>query len=311
MGVLSGDTMVNGQPTDKSFPNRVGYVQQQDVHLDTMTVREALEFSALLRQSAEIPREEKLAYIDEVIELLDMSAYVDAVIGTPGQGLNVEQRKRLTIGVELAARPQLLVFLDEPTSGLDSQTSWAICDLIEKLAKSGQAILCTIHQPSAMLFSRFDRLLLLQRGGKTVYFGGRPFPPAYFWHYTDRNEDIGNNSKTMIDYLERNGAPPCPASANPAEWMLNVTTLAEDGPNWFEIWRSSPEYREVKDELQVLRQMSQGQNSSTDEGREAAQEEFASSFWTQLLLVFARTLKYFWRSPVYIWSKLSLTVLLV
>ncbi|TDZ13625.1 ZEB2-regulated ABC transporter 1 [Colletotrichum orbiculare MAFF 240422] len=290
MGVLSGDTMVNGQPTDKSFPHRVGYVQQQDVHMDTMTVREALEFSALLRQSAEIPRHEKLAYIDEVIDLLDMGDFIDAVIGVPGQGLNVEQRKRLTIGVELAARPQLLVFLDEPTSGLDSQTSWAICDLIEKLAKSGQAVLCTIHQPSAMLFSRFDRLLLLQRGGKTVYFG-----------------DIGPNARVMIDYLESNGAPPCPADANPAEWMRKVTTLSEDGPNWFDIWRSSPEYRSVKDELGLLRQLAANQSLESDQ---ASEHEFVTSFSTQLAQVFLRTAKHFWRSPVYIWSKLTLTVLL-
>ncbi|KAF3807378.1 ZEB2-regulated ABC transporter 1 [Colletotrichum gloeosporioides] len=290
MGVLSGDTMVNGQPTDKSFPHRVGYVQQQDVHMDTMTVREALEFSALLRQSAEIPRAEKLAYIDEVIDLLDMGDFVDAVIGVPGQGLNVEQRKRLTIGVELAARPQLLVFLDEPTSGLDSQTSWAICDLIEKLAKSGQAVLCTIHQPSAMLFSRFDRLLLLQRGGKTVYFG-----------------EIGTNARIMIDYLERNGAPPCPPDANPAEWMLKVTTLSEDGPNWFEVWRSSAEYQDVKEELRLLRQLAEGH---TNQGDPSSEHEFVTSFWTQFVQVFSRTAKHFWRSPVYIWSKLTLTILL-
>ncbi|KXH27782.1 ABC-2 type transporter [Colletotrichum nymphaeae SA-01] len=293
MGVISGDTMVNGQATDRSFPNRVGYVQQQDVHLDTMTVREALEFSALLRQSAETPREAKLAYIDEVVELLDMSDFVDAIIGVPGQGLNVEQRKRLTIGVELAARPQLLVFLDEPTSGLDSQTSWAICDLIEKLAKSGQAILCTIHQPSAMLFARFDRLLLLQRGGKTVYFG-----------------DIGKNAKTMIEYLERNGASPCPSDANPAEWMLKATTLSEDGPNWYEIWRSSPEYREVKNELGILRQQAQGKPMEGAGDDDVPDQEFASSFWTQFTHVFLRTAKHFWRSPVYIWSKLTLTILL-
>ncbi|KAI8286692.1 ZEB2-regulated ABC transporter 1 [Colletotrichum sp. SAR11_240] len=290
MGVLSGDTMVNGQPTDKSFPHRVGYVQQQDVHMETMTVREALEFSALLRQSAEIPRSEKLSYIDEVIDLLDMGDFVDAVIGVPGQGLNVEQRKRLTIGVELAARPQLLVFLDEPTSGLDSQTSWAICDLIEKLAKSGQAVLCTIHQPSAMLFSRFDRLLLLQRGGKTVYFG-----------------EIGTNARTMIDYLERNGAPPCPPDANPAEWMLKVTTLSEDGTNWFEVWHSSAEYQDVKEELSLLRQLAEGQ---TSQGDPSSEHEFVTSFWTQFVQVFSRTAKHFWRSPVYIWSKLTLTILL-
>jgi ABC-type multidrug transport system ATPase subunit len=95
-------------------------------------------------------------------------------------GLNVEQRKRLTIGVELVAKPELLLFLDEPTSGLDSQTSWAICDLMEKLTRAGQAILCTIHQPSAMLFQRFDRLLFLASGGRTIYFG-----------------EIGENSKTV------------------------------------------------------------------------------------------------------------------
>ena len=176
MGVVSGDALINGSSTDASFQHRVGYVQQQDLHLETMTIREALEFSALLRQSEEIPKQKKLAYVDEVISMLEMEAFADAVIGVPGEGLNVEQRKRLTIGVELAARPQLLLFLDEPTSGLDSQTSWSICQLIKKLTRSGQAILCTIHQPSAMLFGQFDHLLLLAPGGKTVYFGGKcPF----------------------------------------------------------------------------------------------------------------------------------------
>lgn len=109
--------------------------------------------------------------MDEVIRLLDMEEYADAVVGVLGEGLNVEQRKRLTIGVELAAKPPLLVFVDEPTSGLDSQTSWAVLDLLEKLSKAGQSILCTIHQPSAILFQRFDRLLFLSKNGRTVYFG--------------------------------------------------------------------------------------------------------------------------------------------
>lgn len=95
------------------------------------------------------------------MELLDMFTFADAIVGILGEGLNVEQRKRLTIGVELAAKPPLLLFVDEPTSGLDSQTSWAILDLLKRLSDAGQAILCTIHQPSAMLFQRFDRLLLL------------------------------------------------------------------------------------------------------------------------------------------------------
>lgn len=100
-----------------------------------------------------------------------MEDYSEAFVGVLGEGLNVEQRKRLTIGVELVAKPPLLLFVDEPTSGLDSQTSWAILDLLEKLSKAGQSILCTIHQPSAVLFQRFDRLLLLAEEGKTAYFG--------------------------------------------------------------------------------------------------------------------------------------------
>ena len=71
----------------------------------------------------------------------------------------------MSIGVELVAKPSLLLFLDEPTSGLDSQSAWAIVKLLRDLANAGQSILCTIHQPSATLFEEFDRLLLLKKGG--------------------------------------------------------------------------------------------------------------------------------------------------
>lgn len=108
----------------------------------------------------------------------------------------------------------------------------------------------------------------------------------------------------MIDYLERNGASPCPPKANPAEWMLKATTLSDDGPNWCEIWRSSPEYREVKNELGILRQQTQDKPMTKGAENDVASQEFASSFWTQFIHVFVRTAKHFWRSPVYIWSKL-------
>lgn len=77
-----------------------------------------------------VPKSEKDSYVDYVLRLLEMEAYSDAVVGVSGEGLNVEQRKRLSIGIELVAKPKLLVFLDEPTSGLDSQTAWSICKLI-------------------------------------------------------------------------------------------------------------------------------------------------------------------------------------
>lgn len=301
MGVITGEMLVDGKPRDESFQRKTGYAQQQDLHLSTSTVREALTFSALLRQPAHVSREEKLNYVNEVIKLLDMTEYADAVVGVPGEGLNVEQRKRLTIGVELAAKPQLLLFLDEPTSGLDSQTSWAILDLLDKLKKNGQAILCTIHQPSAMLFQRFDRLLFLKAGGQTVYYG-----------------DVGENSKILIDYFVRNGGPPCPAAANPAEWMLEVIGAAPGSHtdiDWYQTWRDSPEYRAVKQHLADLKeersQQVNLQRTVSAQKREdkASYREFAAPFAEQLRVVTIRVFQQYWRSPTYIYSKLTLCIL--
>ncbi|KAK4187057.1 ABC-2 type transporter-domain-containing protein [Podospora australis] len=292
MGVITGEMLVDGHPRDASFQRKTGYVQQQDLHLQTTTVREALNFSALLRQPAHIPREEKLAYVDEVIKLLEMEEYADAIIGVPGEGLNVEQRKRLTIGVELAAKPPLLLFVDEPTSGLDSQTSWAILDLLEKLTKSGQAILCTIHQPSAMLFQRFDRLLFLAKGGRTVYFG-----------------DIGENSKTMTSYFERNGGFPCPKEANPAEWMLEVIGAApgsDTNVDWPSAWRESPEYVAVQEELQRLKAEAKHDSDANDDG---SYREFAAPYSEQLRSVTHRVFQQYWRTPSYIYSKALLCLI--
>ncbi|OQE05807.1 hypothetical protein PENFLA_c229G02355, partial [Penicillium flavigenum] len=293
MGVVTGDVLVDGRPRDDSFQRKTGYVQQQDVHLPTSTVREALNFSALLRQPAHLSRKEKLDYVDEVLELLGMQTYAEAVVGVPGEGLNVEQRKRLTIAVELVAKPQLLLFLDEPTSGLDSQTSWSILDLIETLTKHGQAILCTIHQPSAMLFQRFDRLLFLAKGGRTVYFGR-----------------IGENSSILADYFMRNGGHALSEGENPAEWMLDVIGAAPGSHSdidWSETWNKSVEKQAVLDHLAELKStlsQKQVEDSGTTEHR-----EFASSTKDQLVQCLFRVFSQYWRTPSYIWSKLVLSIL--
>ena len=296
-GVVTGDLFVDGKLRDNSFQRQTGYVQQQDLHLETSTIREALTFSALLRQSNEYSHQEKLDYVETVIDLLDMKEYQHAIVGVLGQGLNVEQRKRITIGVELAARPRLLLFLDEPTSGLDSQTSWSICNLMRKLTDNGQAILCTIHQPSAMLFQRFDRLLLLARGGRTVYFG-----------------DIGVESRTLIDYFVRNGAPNCEEGVNPAEYILQVIGAAAGSKTeieWPEVWQRSQELVAVKAELEALRnsrtkvEVDCMEQSSESSKRDT---EFASSFFSQMTQVLKRLLQQYWWSPSYIYSKAILSV---
>lgn len=294
VGVVGGDMLVDGRPRDSSFQRKTGYVQQQDLHLHTSTVREALEFSALLRQPPQYTREEKLDYVEKVLDLLNMRDYADAIVGIPGEGLNVEQRKRLTIGVELAARPKLLLFLDEPTSGLDSQTSWSICNLMETLTKNGQAILCTIHQPSAMLFQRFDRLLLLAKGGKTVYFG-----------------DIGRESRILMDYFTRNGGPALPPGSNPAEHMLEVIGAAPGAKSeidWPAVWRNSPEYQNVRHELSNLRALANQPSPVSDTNDKSSYAEFAAPFATQFVQVGLRVFQQYWRTPAYIYSKVLLTI---
>ncbi|CAG88660.2 DEHA2F00154p [Debaryomyces hansenii CBS767] len=291
-GIISdGTRMINGQELGSSFQRSIGYVQQQDLHLPTSTVREALRFSAQLRQPNSVSIQEKNEYVEYIIHLLDMNLYADALVGVAGEGLNVEQRKRLTIGVELVAKPKLLIFLDEPTSGLDSQTAWSICKLMRKLADHGQAILCTIHQPSAILLQEFDRLLFLQKGGKTVYFG-----------------DLGENCHTLIDYFEKYGAHHCPEEANPSEWMLEVVGAAPGShanQDYHEVWKNSAEYQMVKDHLTEME--TELVKIPRDESQEA-KRSFAAPIWKQYLIVTKRIFEQNWRSPSYIYSKLILVI---
>ncbi|KAL9111781.1 MAG: hypothetical protein Q9227_003840 [Pyrenula ochraceoflavens] len=291
MGVVSGEMLVDGRQRNSGFQRKTGYVQQQDLHLATSTVREALTFSALLRQPASVSKEDKLAYVEEVLNTLEMTSYADAVVGVPGEGLNVEQRKRLTIAVEMAAKPELLLFLDEPTSGLDSQTAWSILALLKSLAAKGQAILCTIHQPSALLFQEFDRLLFLAYGGKTVYYG-----------------DIGPKSSTLVDYFQRNGSRDCGATENPAEWMLDVIGAAPGSQNtidWPSIWHDSAERQQIKHELaQMKQQLSQIPESTTPESL----KEYAAPLPKQLTTVTHRIFQQYWRTPSYLYSKVLLCV---
>jgi ATP-binding cassette subfamily G (WHITE) protein 2 (SNQ2) len=132
-GKLSGDILVDGNPTDSSTYRKIGYCQQMDVHDETSTIREAFEFSALLRQSSLTPEDDKLAYVDTVLEILELIAIQDAVIGS----LQLEQKKRVTIGVELCAKPELLMFLDEPTSVSHRHLSWASSISINRIVSIG------------------------------------------------------------------------------------------------------------------------------------------------------------------------------
>lgn len=147
-GRTGGDVFIDDRPRDNTgnFRRRMGYDQQNDIHLPTSTVREALQFSSLLRQSRKKSRKDKLAYVETVLDMLDMKACADAVIGVMGEGLNVEQRKRLSIATEMVAMPDLVLFLGmfpfitETASFVNRQQMSRLLDLIAR--RHGQFACC-------------------------------------------------------------------------------------------------------------------------------------------------------------------------
>ncbi|KAK7045764.1 ATP-binding cassette transporter snq2 [Paramarasmius palmivorus] len=286
VGVVTGDKFVNGHPLPSDFQAQTGYCQQLDTHVPEATVHEALMFSAKLRQPYSVPIAEKEAYVEKCLKLCGLEAFRDAAIGS----LNVENRKRTTIAVELAAKPKLLLFLDEPTSGLDSQSAWAIVAFLRELANNGQAILCTIHQPSAELFQVFDRLLLLRKGGETVYFG-----------------DLGHNATALIGYFERNGSRHCEPEENPAEFMLDVigagaTAISEQ--DWHEIWRNSSEKTQLDIDINHIH--SEGRTRPPVQA--SIEREFATPWHFQTWELLKRNSQSHYRNPIYLVSKFVLCI---
>ncbi|KAL9563946.1 hypothetical protein ACKAV7_011981 [Fusarium commune] len=277
-GQVNGEFYVDGNPLPASFKSDVGYVQQQDVHLETSTIREALH--------------QKLQSVEEMIHLVGMDEFADAIVGLPGKGLNAEQRKRLSIGVELAGKPSLLLFLDEPTSGLDSQSSEAILSLLQKLAMGGLGILCTIHQPSAMLFQRFDRLLLMARGGKVAYFG-----------------DIGENSETVLGYFGGRAPRRCNDDENPAEYILDMIGNSKGNEfDWPHLWNTSREANEVATELERISQSSFPKPSHEHDSQPQQRGAYPVPIISQVPIVYRRIMQQYWRSTTYIASKFTLSI---
>ncbi|KAI9166308.1 ABC transporter patM [Paramyrothecium foliicola] len=296
-GSLSGQIFLDGGPLPKSFRRYMGYVQQQDVHLPTQTVREALQMTARLRRPMSVSAAEKDAHVESVIRILEMGDIAEALIGVPGAGLNLEQRKRVTIGVELSARPDILL-LDEPTSGLDGQSALTIGRLLHKLARSGQTVLCTIHQPAAELIELFDQLVLLVPGGRLAYDG-----------------PLGPNCSTALGYFAHSNprAPAFGEDENPAEYLIQLVrgsneagedekTKYEDYP---ELWKSSSarSARDVlREKLMADSRSSGDHHASTQDG--TMERTFAVPLYAQFTETMRRTWLYYWRDPDYFVSKL-------
>ncbi|KAI0648383.1 ABC transporter [Trametes meyenii] len=163
-----------------AHPPRIGFVPQQDVLPPMLTVHEALVFAARLRLPEGLPDSEKHARVDDIMDRLGIAHLRDVRIGDgEKRGISGGEMRRVTIGLELVAKPDVLI-LDEPTSGLDSVSAAKVAKVLHALAHDPEnptAVIASIHQPSSQLYHSFDQVLLLAHG-RALYSGAGGFAPA-------------------------------------------------------------------------------------------------------------------------------------
>ncbi|KAL4448129.1 hypothetical protein ABPG75_005348 [Micractinium tetrahymenae] len=184
-GVQTGVVLVNGRPDRLERYKRVmGFVLQDDIMHSKLTVEENLLFSARFRLPAHYTREQHLFHVERALHVLQLEDVRDELVGDEEtRGISGGQKKRVNVGLELVADPSLL-FLDEPTSGLDSSSSKALVAALQEVARGGVTAAAVIHQPSWQTCLLFDDLLLLGKGGRTVFYGRVADMQSYF-------EDLG------------------------------------------------------------------------------------------------------------------------
>ncbi|OON14967.1 ABC transporter, ATP-binding protein, partial [Opisthorchis viverrini] len=199
---LSGYVLLDGErPRANVHRHLCGYVVQDNIAVDTLTVRENIAFSAALRLPRKLTSEERKAKVDEVIEELGLTSVADRLLGTAYvRGVSGGERKRTCIGIELVKNP-LVLYLDEPTTGLDAYTAGSVMKTLRRLADCGRTIVFSIHQPKYSIYRLFDRLTLLCNG-KMVYHGpSGQVPIQYFRRLGYVIEGYNNPADFLMDTL--------------------------------------------------------------------------------------------------------------
>ncbi|XWS53453.1 hypothetical protein CRYUN_Cryun10bG0002700 [Craigia yunnanensis] len=280
-GIIEGDIRIGGYPkAQDTFARVTGYCEQNDIHSPLITLEESLVYSAWLRLPPQIDSKTKAEFVNKVIETIELGGVRDSLVGIPGvNGLSTEQRKRLTIAVELVANPSI-IFMDEPTSGLDARAAAVVMRAVKNVVEMGRTVVCTIHQPSIDIFEAFDELILMKTGGRIIYSG-----------------PLGQSSSRVIEYFQNiPGVPKIKDNYNPATWMLEITSKSVEagiGIDFAQIYKGSSLYEENKE---LVKQLSSPTPGSTDLYfptcfPQNGWEQFKACLWKQCLS--------YWRSPSY------------
>ncbi|CDP15381.1 unnamed protein product [Coffea canephora] len=230
-------------------------------------------------------------FVEEVMELVELKPIRNLLAGLPGvDGLSTEQRKRLTIAVELVANPSI-IFMDEPTSGLDARAAAIVMRTVRNTVDTGRTVVCTIHQPSIDIFESFDELLLMKRGGRVIYAG-----------------PLGRNSQKLIDYFEASvvpGVPKITPGYNPATWMLEISTPSVEAQlqvDFADIFAESALYKRNEE---LIAELSTAPPGSKDL---YFPTKYSQPIFTQIRACFWKQRLSYWRNPRYNAIRFMLTV---
>ncbi|XP_020206411.1 pleiotropic drug resistance protein 2 isoform X1 [Cajanus cajan] len=280
-GYIEGSISISGYPKkQETFARISGYCEQNDIHSPNITVYESVVFSAWLRLGNEVKSEIRKMFVEEVMNLVELHPVRNFLVGLPGiNGLSTEQRKRLTIAVELVANPSI-IFMDEPTSGLDARAAAIVMRTVRNTADTGRTIVCTIHQPSIDIFESFDELLLMKRGGQIIY-----------------NGPLGQKSHKLIEYFEAiPGVPRIKDGYNPATWILEISSPIVEGQlrvDFAELYTKSELYQRNQVLIKEL--------STPLEGTKDLDfpTKYSQSFVAQCKACFWKQHLSYWRNPQY------------
>uniref|UniRef100_A0A803KN58 ABC transporter domain-containing protein n=1 Tax=Chenopodium quinoa TaxID=63459 RepID=A0A803KN58_CHEQI len=280
-GTIEGEICIGGYPkVQETFARVSGYCEQTDIHSPNITVEESLIFSAWLRLPDNVDSKTKTEFVNEVLQTIELNEVKDALVGLPGiNGLSTEQRKRLTIAVELVANPSI-IFMDEPTTGLDARAAAIVIRAVKNVVATGRTVVCTIHQPSIDIFEAFDELMLLKTGGHIIYSG-----------------PLGQQSSKVIEYFQTiPSMPKIKDNYNPATWMLEVTSASSEielGINFAEVYNSSALCQDNEEIVQKL------SVPSVDSKDLHFHSRFSLSGWEQYKCCLWKQQLSYWRSPSY------------
>ncbi|KAM4094295.1 hypothetical protein ACB094_06G184900 [Castanea mollissima] len=208
-----------------SYKKIIGFVPQDDIVHGNLTVEENLWFSAKCRLPTYLSKPDKVLVVERVIEFLGLQTVRASLVGTvEKRGISGGQRKRVNVGLEMVMEPSLLI-LDEPTSGLDSASSQQLLRALRREALEGVNICMVVHQPSYALFNMFDDLILLAKGGLTVYHGSVKKVEKYFSGLGIHIPERVNPPDHLIDIVEGIVIPGGSSGVNHEDlavrWMLH------------------------------------------------------------------------------------------